>query len=525
MLVVLTVWAFAPLALSLVHVLAHGGVLTGANGEDFYDQFQYLAWIRDAGTHGLASNLWVLGGTPHDYLQPMYFISGALWRVGLSLQLAYLLWKPVAVLVLFLGCVAYTCRHLQSRGAQMAALVVALFYETPVYAVGQWTAPLSVTHGFQIVRASEDADASAQLWGFDHAAIAIGLTALFLIAAEKLLDDAEPPAGRRRWVAVGAISGLLVSFLHPWQTVTLVIILAGLALFVGPRRRYLRLAIPVAGLALPIVYTEILSHADASWRVFSASLGPDGRAPLWALVAAFGPLVVFALLGIRRPKADRDWVLLLWPVAVVLTYGVAPHFSPHALSGVALPLAILAVRGWGVAAARLRVGRVVAGGLGAGAVLVVTLPAAAYHGQTAYNGFRPSYSGGVSLAQVRLTSDQAAAMNYLDHAAQPGGVMTEWPLALSIPAFTGRPTLAGHSSWDPNALSTRATVDRFFDSGLAEPHARAVRLQTLGQTGVSFVLADCGTAPQVGRDIASRVAAVRRFGCVTVYRLARTRSD
>ncbi len=26
--------------------------MTGVNGGDFFDQFQYLAWIRDEGTHG-----------------------------------------------------------------------------------------------------------------------------------------------------------------------------------------------------------------------------------------------------------------------------------------------------------------------------------------------------------------------------------------------------------------------------------------------------------------------------------------
>jgi hypothetical protein len=218
-------------------------------------------------------------------------------------------------------------------------------------------------------------------------------------------------------------------------------------------------------------------------------------------------------------------MLVLWPLGVVVTYAFVPHFSPHSLAGVAIPLGILAVRGWEVAAARLRLPRLATGILGVAAVAAVTVPAAAYHAQTAYDGFRPTFAGAISLAQVRLSSDQAAALRYLDAAPQPGGVMTEFPLALTIPAFTDRPTFAAHASWEPDPAGARATVDTFFDGSLAEPHGRAVRLQILRATALTFVLADCGTAPQVGRDIAARVAAVRRFGCVTVYRLTPGRPE
>ena len=111
---VLVIWALAPLAAAVIHVAAHGGVLTGTNGSDYFDQFQYLAWIRDSGDHLLASNLWVIGPTPHDYLHPMYVISGLLWRLGLSIQLAYLIWTPIALVVLFIGSAAYTRRLLQA---------------------------------------------------------------------------------------------------------------------------------------------------------------------------------------------------------------------------------------------------------------------------------------------------------------------------------------------------------------------------------------------------------------------------
>ena len=48
----------------------------------------------------------------------MYAISGLLWRLGLSIQLAYLVWAPVALLVLFLGSAAYVRRFLAGRGSR-----------------------------------------------------------------------------------------------------------------------------------------------------------------------------------------------------------------------------------------------------------------------------------------------------------------------------------------------------------------------------------------------------------------------
>jgi hypothetical protein len=213
---VLAIWAFAPLVATVIHVAAHGGVLTGPYGSDFFDQFQYLAWIRDEGEHLLASNLWVIGPSPHDYLQPTYAISGLLWRLGLGIQLAYLVWAPVALLVLFLGSAAYVRRFLTGRGGQAAALILVLFYHSPVYAISRWLAHLSAAHQFQLLRVTTDVDAALQLWGFAHAAITIGLMPVFLLAAERVLGA---PAGRdvRRWGVLAGVAGLLISWLHPWQ--------------------------------------------------------------------------------------------------------------------------------------------------------------------------------------------------------------------------------------------------------------------------------------------------------------------
>ena len=345
---VLAVWTLAPLVALALYIGHHGGIWTGANGWDPLDQFQYLAWVRDGGSHFLDSNLWVIGNTPHDYLQPMYAISGLLWRLGVSVQVAYLVWKPIAVLVLFLGCAAYV-RHLlpESGWQQAAALFVALFYASPVFALANWTGHLSEGHRLALRLVTNDADSALDLWGFEHTAIAIGLMPVFLIAAERLLRlPADTGRARRQWVALAALAGLLVSWLHPWQGLTLLGIIGGLLVLKPPRRRYLALATPAVAMLLPLIYGLLLSRADQSWRFFQQQETAFGTAPWWALLVTFGPLVALAVLGVRRSTRDRELMLVLWVIAGAGVYFLVPEYPPHALMGLPLPLAVLAVRGW-----------------------------------------------------------------------------------------------------------------------------------------------------------------------------------
>ena len=497
----------------LVHVASHGGVLIGTNGRDFFDQFQYLAWIRDAGSHGLASNLWVIGHTPHDYLHPMYLISGLLWRLGVSVQVAYLIWKPVAIAILFLGFAAYV-RHLlpSSRWQQAAALVLALFYLTPVLAIGKWTGGLPAVHQYQLVLASDDSSAALQLWGFEHTAIAIGLMPVFLIAAERLIAGTSASDGSRRpWTAVAAVAGLLVSWLHPWQGAILLAIAGGMLVLKPPRRRYVALAVPAAATLLPLVYGLVLSRADASWRAFEAQSTTTGTAPWWALLASFGPLVAFAAFGMRRSREDRDWMLVLWTVACAGVYFVVTDFPPHALAGVTLPLAVLAVRGWQRLQARARVPSRAAVVVAIAAILALTVPAAVYEAQAVKDDVSPTISGAIALEQLRLTSDQAAALDYLDRSPRRGGVLAPWFLSMSIPGATGRQVYAGHFQWQPHSHVALAAA--FF----APTTSGAVRRTILTHSKATFVVADCNAPRSLRSDIAPLARPVKRAGCVTVY--------
>src|SRR5579884_414955 len=120
----LSMWV---LGSDLYRVVVHDGVWVGTDGIFGEDQLQYLAWVRAASQHLLISNMFVLRPTPADYLQPMVAISGGLAALGVAPWLALLVWKPVAVAVVFAGVRAFVHRTITGAGARRAVLALALF--------------------------------------------------------------------------------------------------------------------------------------------------------------------------------------------------------------------------------------------------------------------------------------------------------------------------------------------------------------------------------------------------------------
>ena len=121
--VAMSVWV---LALGLWWNLTRARVWTGVDGVYVQDVTQYLAWIQDASRHVLVSDLFVLRGTPHDYLQPAIVISGGLVAIGVPSWLALLLWQPVALGGVFCGSRALIHHQLPGRVARRFALPLAL---------------------------------------------------------------------------------------------------------------------------------------------------------------------------------------------------------------------------------------------------------------------------------------------------------------------------------------------------------------------------------------------------------------
>jgi hypothetical protein len=507
LLAALAAWGLFPLVLLLVHAgQAHARFtgadgLIGADGVLGADQLQYLAWARDAGAHGLAADLFSLAPSGHVYLEPIFTVIGGLHRIGLSLALAYQLVKPVAIIALFLGAVAWARRLFGDQIAARAAVVVlSLFLFTPLAALFSWTQLGGGSFRFSLYLLADELLAADKVWGYAPSAFALALVPVALLAAERALDRGH----RRRPAIVAALASLVASWLHPWQGITLIVIFAGL-LVLQRGRHWFALGLAALGAALPLGYYALLSHTDPAWKLAS-HYEVIPRLPALVLLAGLGPLALIAALGVRRPRGDViEQALLLWVAACLITYFVNDAFAPHALQGLSLPLAVLAVR----AGQRLRVpwpaGMLIVG--------LLTVPGLAYVARKIVNTARNE-----KLVQYYLPGSDARALDWVADRAPGGGVLAPTPFALVVPSETGRAVWVGHGYWSRDCFGRARRVDALFRGRMAPARARAF----VTSTGAGLLVADCRHRADLTRPLGSLVDTVHRFGCARVYVLRRT---
>lgn len=491
-------WALLPIVYLLLRATTQDETLSGGEGLFGADQLQYLAWIRSSGEHVAAGNGFDLTTGASVYVQPMFVISGLLWRAGSNIALSYLIWAPVAVAALYFGFRSFCVRMLATPMARAAALILALFFVTPADPLAGWTVGSNGLGTF-----AGELSASGALYGYFPAAIAAGLSPLFMLGIDGILHTGPSHGRARSWyIAWTGVAGLIVSWLHPWQGVTLLIVTMAVLVLRRVRSRGLALVGPALATALPLGYYAVLSRADQAWRLAQTqSTAPRPNALL--LLVALAPLLAFAAIGLGsgRRRDVRELILWLWPSAGVFVYFVAPGYSPHALEGIALPLVVLAVRGW----QRLRW----PAWLGAVAIVVCTLPGLAFNLHLFHYAVRHDTQA------LMLRQDETQALAYLDHAPGHGGVLPSLRISAAVPAYTGRRTWIGHASWTPDYGTRAATLTELFTGQLSGSSGRAF----LREVGARYLLADC----EPGFDpvwLGSLLVSRHQFGCVSVYELA-----
>ena len=491
---VVLAWAVAPIVLA---VRMTGGELTGGVGHFPADQLQYMAWVREAGEHFLASNLFQLERSERIFLHPMFVVSGALWRAGMPIQMAFLLWLPVAVAALVASAWSYVGRLVEGSAARLAALVLGLFYAAPIIPVADW---LSIGERWTkrpfANAVGVEADNAYLAWGYYPTLISVALLVVTLV----LLDR---PSGRR--VVAASASALLCSWLHPWQGEALLIVLAAAVVLGGdlraPLRRYLA---PGVCALLPIAYYFVLARIDTAWELASRS-NAFPLLPWWALLAGLLPLALPGLFGARlQERSLLEVSLYVWPLACLVAYFVTPSFRYHAFEGISIPLGILAVRGWQRIRSRVSVPWLVAS---TAALALVTVPANLLFALHLDDSVR------ASPTLFALEPDEVAALAWLDDPDAEGGVLAPWEIGASVPARTGRRTWVGHGSWSPAFPERAATAQRLFSGRMNPEDAQWF----VASTRARFLLAGCRHQGDLQGSLGREVAHVEDFGCATVY--------
>lgn len=469
-------------------------IWTGIDGVYPIDQLQYLAWVVDASRHVLVSNLFVSGATPHDYLQPMIAISGGLTAAGVAPWLSLLVWKPIAILAVFLAVRALCHRLLGTRAQRNAALLLALFAAF-----------------FNVL---EDEWIPFQAWGYPFDLLSLAA----LIGALLAYDRSR---SRGRGSAATPALGALAAWLHPWQGELLIVIVAGTEalqslavargeLRLGARSRTGGLSLAVTTIlatALPLAYYAALGHYDPAWR--TGQEASQQSWPLQRVLLPLLPLLIVALPGyLRRPSGSLGLSARLWPPAALLVWAVNEAglgaWAVYAWVGITVPLAVLAVdgaRSWDLA--RIPHHRWIAGL----AIAALTIPGTCVMLSRSRGQVAPGHAH-----QNLISQAENRALVYLAADPRQGSVLSPFPAGDAVPGETGRHTFVGDNRWSEDYELRDAGAWNLVHGYLHRRRARSF----VRRVDVGFILAPCGSKdlrPILGPLLRS----VRRFGCVSVY--------
>jgi hypothetical protein len=271
-----------------------------------------------------------------------------------------------------------------------------------------------------------------------------------------------------------------------------------------------RLLVTLVATSLPLLYYVLLKRFDPIWDL--AEGATTSSWPFGSAVLPLVPLIAFAAAVFwRAPESFLGAAARAWPMAVLIVYFLDSHgvgsVPLHAFSGVTVPLAVLAVEGFGrlpIARARWLVPPLVA---------AATIPATVAMMATAQAAVAPSPNNHNFIAH-----GEHEALDYLAKLRVPGAVLTPVDLGAVVPAATGRQTYVGDCDWSvPDCQQRLDATQRLF---FFRRPARAERAFVAG-TGTRFVLVPCNSSTRVERMLAPMTAWVTRFGCAAVIELRR----
>jgi hypothetical protein len=518
--------SFALFGLEAVEAAANNRVFLGAAGSSAQDSMQYLAWATDAAHHGLIANLYGFNNGGHVFFHPIWLVTGLLHvDAGMSYPLLLGLWQAAALVLLIVVLRRYAQLVLGNDGrARAIALTLAMFLVSPFFLfVVYLHVKLDGAHWIGLLTG----ESYAVQWISGYFPIALTVAAMigYLIAVEQLMGTPDRPTlGAELFLPAGfaaAALGATAALLHPWQGIELAVVTVGVAIWDRlMSRRNVRLLLPLAAIGVPLLYYLILPKIDAGWATSSQGPGPH-RAGIALLgwLTTFGPAALASVPGWRtRATSDRQRLLRLWPIAVLITFVAVPTGKFQAFAGVSVPLALLAVQGWrrvlderGPGGRNQRVLRFL---VTAGLVVLV------FGAVADTTWLLINYRVG-SRAVAQLDRSDAHALDYL--ARQPrGGVLSSVAVGIWVPAMTDDSTYVGHSVWSPQWARRRSYVRQLFGYPGKRSLSPTAALALIEQSGARYVLEPCGARAMLWPLLEPRGYSRHVFGCATVYSTGRS---
>ena len=235
--------------------------------------------------------------------------------------------------------------------------------------------------------------------------------------------------------------------------------------------------------------------------------------PAGTYVALLLPLGVPALLAYRLPARTFSQILVrLWPVLALAqiwftTITDIGTFAVHAVEGLSIPFALLAVIG--VRSVPINVPRTAKLVLGVAVVAMLIVP----------SGFKELSDarsvGGFGGRGMFVQTSEWNALEYLKSDTIPGAVLSGAHLGAMVPAVTGRSTWIGLTSWTPSVESRTVRANVLFSGRLDE----AAASHLIRSSHATFVLSDCQHRADLPKLLPAVLDEGRRFGCAVVYRV------
>ena len=479
----------------------------------FADQMQFVGWVQSASQHILISNLFSTSRSPADFLQPGIVASGLLVRLGVDATTAYNLWIPIAVVMLFVAMRRMVRASISGLWSRRFALILALFYISPAGALVAWIGGPHWSNFFLTQTVDLEMWPGLYLWGYPFTAIAVAALALGLLAYER-----DRLRGDIRLAA--PLFAMICAWLQPWQGATLIGIVLVTELILRLRGDKGHLALPaIMSLATicPLVYYYLLGHFDPAWATANrANLTALPLLPWQPILISLVPLGLLAVLAYRLPLVDFHYIALrVWPIValVILCFIAFTHFGTfplHALQGISIPVAILAVLGARNISLTLKRGTRLA--IGSVGLALLVIPSGIHQLQSVWTVGSTTILG---PQPVFITAGERSALSYLRENRTPGAVLTSVYLGLTIPAETGRQTWVGSYYWTPNYSQRVAIANKLFSGELS----RADALTVVRSTNARFLLSDCYEHVDLAQLLQPLRMSVHHFGCATIYEM------